>query len=375
MLIDDEPLITMGLKKVIQWERLDLVCAGAFSSSKLALEALLKNPVDVLVIDMKMPEFSGIDVIRILRQHGLHTKCIILSVHDDFSLIHQALPLGIENYLLKPVNVEELNSALEAAIAKIQSEQKQEQLLSVGMTAFCSSILTQWLYGKISQEGFFNRAALFDFFPGSGGYQALVLPPDCPEVERSALRAHLQDVLASSGGGFVSPGFQDAAGRWLMLCSFQSHAADLSSSLSAHRATLTPVAASLQQLPSLLAQTALRLSENALPAHPLVQRLETYMKAHYSEHLSLKLLASRMKVSPIYLGKLFSQEKGCTFSEYLKSLRMSEAKRLLSTSDLSIAEVAVKTGWSNENYFYTCFRNETGISPRQCQMHSKRPEG
>ena len=40
-----------------------------------------------------------------------------------------------------------------AALASLLDEQKQEQLLSVGMTAFCSSILTQWLYGKISQEG------------------------------------------------------------------------------------------------------------------------------------------------------------------------------------------------------------------------------
>ncbi|MNC74742.1 HTH-type transcriptional activator RhaR [compost metagenome] len=64
-----------------------------------------------------------------------------------------------------------------------------------------------------------------------------------------------------------------------------------------------------------------------------------------------------------YLGQVFKQQTGKTFREYLNDKRTEEAKRLLRQGRLSIAEIAVNTGYHNTDYFVSQFKRMTGVSP------------
>lgn len=91
--------------------------------------------------------------------------------------------------------------------------------------------------------------------------------------------------------------------------------------------------------------------------------IEDYIKNNYFENISLQSLADRAILSPIYFHKLFTERYGITPAKYVESVRISNAKHLLLTTNKSVAEIAEKCGFSSQSYFNYKFKEEQGISP------------
>ncbi|SFS53759.1 response regulator transcription factor [Marininema halotolerans] len=97
---------------------------------------------------------------------------------------------------------------------------------------------------------------------------------------------------------------------------------------------------------------------------PAKQALQ-YMLAHYQDPwLSLEKVATHVQRNASYLSHLLSRTQGKPFRELLADIRLTQAKRLLETTPLSISEIANQTGFSNANYFSRLFKKQTGCSPR-----------
>ena len=97
-----------------------------------------------------------------------------------------------------------------------------------------------------------------------------------------------------------------------------------------------------------------------------------YISQHYAEDLTLNMVADHVFLNREYLSRRFKQEVGSTFSEYLTSLRLKQAKELLETSSLRISEVAAQIGIPNISYFSTIFRKEFGCSPSEIRTKKSR---
>lgn len=94
-----------------------------------------------------------------------------------------------------------------------------------------------------------------------------------------------------------------------------------------------------------------------------------YMDQHYQEDLSLDELAEILAVNASYLSYIFKKETGSTVVQYLTSLRMEQACRLLKNRpDLTLEEIALQSGYNSTTYFHKIFRSRFGISPRQWQQ-------
>lgn len=111
IIVDDEPKIRKGLLKLLAaqegWE-----VTGVFEDVRSALKALYELEADVIVTDIKMPEVSGLDLIRQIRERNLNLPVIILSGYGNFSYAQKAIELGVTRYLLKPTDPRELLSVL-----------------------------------------------------------------------------------------------------------------------------------------------------------------------------------------------------------------------------------------------------------------------
>lgn len=94
-----------------------------------------------------------------------------------------------------------------------------------------------------------------------------------------------------------------------------------------------------------------------------MERVVQYINSNYSQELRLELLANIFGYNSAYLGKVFHQYTGENFNNYLDRIRISEAKRLLSTEEYKVYEVAELVGYSNINYFHNKFKKIVGISP------------
>ena len=93
--------------------------------------------------------------------------------------------------------------------------------------------------------------------------------------------------------------------------------------------------------------------------------LTRYLQAHLAEELSLSVLAEQFHLSPQYISQLFKSEIGVNFLAYLTNIRMEQAKKLLLTTSLSIADVAQQSGYGDYRVFTKVFRKSEGITPSQ----------
>ena len=97
--------------------------------------------------------------------------------------------------------------------------------------------------------------------------------------------------------------------------------------------------------------------------NPLVKKIIDYIDQNMSRNYSLEDVAATVGVSPFYMSKLFKEEMGETFINYVTDRRLDRTKKLLVETDLSIKEIAGQTGYSDQNYFSRQFKNKFGISP------------
>jgi len=97
----------------------------------------------------------------------------------------------------------------------------------------------------------------------------------------------------------------------------------------------------------------------------MVQRAKQYIGENYSKDISLDDVSREVDISPYYFSKVFKEEVGSSFIEYLTTMRMEEAKRLLKESDMSMKEICMKIGYADPNYFSRNFKKYEGITPTE----------
>jgi AraC-like DNA-binding protein len=95
----------------------------------------------------------------------------------------------------------------------------------------------------------------------------------------------------------------------------------------------------------------------------LIEDMKDYISAHLSENLSVKSLSKRASVSESYLMRIFKQKTDVTLHAYIMDARLSMAKYLLKTTDLSLKEIVSLTGFGSESYFTTAFKSKFFQSP------------
>lgn len=123
LIVDDEPLICKGLRLTIPWEELGAEVIGEAYNGVQALKLMKENPADLVLTDVKMPHMNGLEFVRRLHQEGCCAKVVMLSGYEEFAYVQSAMQYGVKNYLLKPVDAEELTVLI------------AEQLLEIALAA------------------------------------------------------------------------------------------------------------------------------------------------------------------------------------------------------------------------------------------------
>ncbi|VBB05291.1 transcription regulator hth arac- type [Lucifera butyrica] len=90
-----------------------------------------------------------------------------------------------------------------------------------------------------------------------------------------------------------------------------------------------------------------------------------YIVQNCHKNVSLEEIAQTIHLSPFYFSRLFKQEKGCNFVDYLTKARIEKAKRLLRNQDYTVVRVAAESGYQDASYFCRVFRHEVGVTPNQ----------
>lgn len=100
----------------------------------------------------------------------------------------------------------------------------------------------------------------------------------------------------------------------------------------------------------------------------VITEIRRYVNEHYNEGLTLNSLSKIYNFSPVYLGRLFKKETGVSFNEYLNSCRINAAKEYVCHSGYMMYEIADLVGYKDINYFYKCFKDSTGFTPKEYKV-------
>lgn len=122
VVIEDEAPIREGLEKIISKINKKYVVVGTAVNGAEGLQMIRELEPDLVLMDIRMPEMDGLTMLKKVRELGILCKAIILTAYSEFSYAQQAINLGIEGYLLKPLRVNELSTILDNVEKKIEEE-------------------------------------------------------------------------------------------------------------------------------------------------------------------------------------------------------------------------------------------------------------
>lgn len=151
LLVDDEAIVRKGIQSYINRNRQDWHIVGEASNGREAIYMLEQVSVDVIIIDIRMPDMDGLTLMEEVRSRGLNCEVVVLSSYQDFDYANHALRYGAVRYLLKPVNPDELMEAISMAEFKVhqrilyeieQNQVERQQILLKQM------LLKQLLFGN-----------------------------------------------------------------------------------------------------------------------------------------------------------------------------------------------------------------------------------
>ena len=124
LLVDDEPDFLETLVKRLRKRKLEVFAA---SNGKDALELLKDTPVDVVVLDVKMPDMDGIETLRQIKKIRSGVEVIMLTGHASVEVAVQGMELGAFDYLMKPMDIDELLYKLQDAYKKKWCREEDEE--------------------------------------------------------------------------------------------------------------------------------------------------------------------------------------------------------------------------------------------------------
>lgn len=498
IIIDDEPIVREGLMRLLSWQDYQFEVFAQGTDGIDGLEKVLRYQPDLVLVDVKMPGMSGLELIRKAREQGFKGSFIILTGFSDFEFAKTAISLGVRDYLLKPIDEDELAENLCSIVKELEEKKNlnyrnemneqtaiQEMLrrlvlyhkekdslyqqiksyrFNFNYTTFCVAVLCNQGKNEETIIEYPSKEKLELMLKGIDNIESITIEDKWVLIGKGIAYqdllhkllvnneklntiynekyficmghdvAHWEDIHYSyecarllSEYQFIFYNEESVTIQALKECKgividnlfemicFQIEIGDhdslgnsfekieeycklkllkesdvkmlLSHNLFLLRSTLEdryeqkrgefPEYAELSVLikgsPNL--KELLKNATNyckvlsqiiaATGAENVIKRVHAYVEKNYHKDLKLEGIAKIFNYNSAYLGKLFKKEMGENFNNFLDHIRIENAKKMLSETDLKVYQVSERVGYSNIDYFYSKFKRYVGVSPKE----------
>jgi two-component system, response regulator YesN len=386
MIADDEDIIREGIKQCVDWEGLGLQVVAEAEDGEEALELALHHTVHIALVDLNMPIMHGIELMKRLREQLPDCKIIVITGHDEFVFAQESIRLQVNDYILKPAEPKQLmqvlrgvRDELNAVRERNQHLQQASRQISKNFPLLRERFCQEWLDGNLTREEILEQLHFLQLplerpeLIGIIRWRWEAHPSGMGEKERQLFLFAIENIAAELLEKYPKVIFRDAAGLIVILLWHDEGERMLAGVEAAVRCHLKiavevgiqPVEGEIEELAFSYRKCRAELAKEQ-PLSPLVRRAKQYILEHYSEYgLTLEAMAGSLQASPVYLSRLFKQELGESFGTYLTQIRVRKAAQLLHSTEMSIHEVAERSGYETQHYFSTSFKKQTGVSPLQ----------
>lgn len=430
MIADDERITQKTLKLLIEknFPDIDIV---AIACNGIELVAMVQQyKPDIAIVDITMPGMSGLDAIELLHDKQFKTKFVINTAYGEFEFAKKAVGLKVEAYILKPEYQDqtiETIRRLKESVYEEQSQQASQQRLHKTMQhmeyVLENEIMSSIFLNTPDEESFRQYCEIHGIEFGTGTVVSMpsfligkqkFYQADMVQIRKSLNRIlsnccnylcninannlclfiFLQDDISKNwnvwleelmsvvlenlrkdfgivlkvGVGRIYRKFDDMAKAYheslialedkkqCRICFYQERT-EAERSIAGSSTAKNPI-----QNPDLIYKN---------PDNIYVSYAMKYIDTMYSKSLSLEEVADEIGVSSYYLSRLFKQELGLTFVEYLTNVRMKNAISFIKNTKMPLSEIANKVGYNSTTYFTRVLKKYTGKKMTDIRMETR----
>lgn len=157
MIIDDEPNIRNGLKTLIDWEKLHCTLIGEAKDGVEGIAQIQLKKPDLVIVDIKMPEVDGIELIETITKMRLETQFIVLSGYQDFNYAKRAMECHVNHYILKPIDEDLLASKVKEIYDNLVHDMKKQKELKHQCQLSKEQMIQYLVMGDESVHSYLNH--------------------------------------------------------------------------------------------------------------------------------------------------------------------------------------------------------------------------
>ncbi len=403
LIVDDETLVRLAIRSLADWASYGYDLRLEAGNGLQAMDILAREPVDLVVTDLKMPGMDGFGLMKAMGDAGFTIPVVVLSAYNDYESVRRAFKLGARDYIVKTeMRIESILGTFADALADApEPPQARERPLQQEET------LLALVRGETPKE----RPTL-DELGWRAAAQLIVLlsplePPalDSGDAERHArvtqgIHGLLEQTLKSfEGAAYV----QTAPEEYCLLLTFDTldlgkqrtqvealisrlqgamHTyfnLRLAVGISASGVRFSGIAEQYREAQHDLREQLRQSAKKRAPAVKAVARgysqavtdALAFMQENYAEEITLKTISEHVCLSESYFSALFSREVKASFVDTLTSIRIQHAKVLLQTTHLKVYEVAAQVGFLSNEHFCRMFKKSTGTTPHAYKNASR----
>ena len=384
-LCEDEYAIRARIKKSINWEQYGFALVGEAGDGETALPMIRETKPDILLTDIRMPFMDGLTLAKQVKQELPEIKIIVLSGYDDFNYAKQAISIGVEEYLLKPVTSDTLIVELTKVADVINRSQKLNR--DTDQELFISNMLDA---SRKLAEQFFSAKEQAQKEPEKKPEDELdIRKVDVHSISQERVQEFLNGGNAAETETFVRSYFESMGEGMLesvMLRQYvlvkamfitaaflekfgleKEKTTDVLGELSNPAAFADSVDHAREYMVRLLALAVEQRGLLADRGHAeLIEEAKRYIRENYrNEDMSLQTVAAHVNVSSNHFSAIFKKETGETFIDYLTSVRIEKAKELLCCTSMKTSDVGFEVGYRDPHYFSSIFKKTVGRPPKE----------
>lgn len=216
-LVEDEVVVRETIKRMIPWEQYGFELVGEAADGEMALPLILKSRPDLLITDIKMPFMDGLTLSKLVKKELPDLKIVILSGYDDFNYAKQAISIGVDDYLLKPITKNAFIERLQEIHERYEHEKTQKEYYEkfrLEMQEYEKNASRDFFESLVRAdsdlEEIYQRADKLNLDIVAEAYNVLIFSPDTQDGSGSLAEGYSQweaDVHKKIGNYFLNHPF------------------------------------------------------------------------------------------------------------------------------------------------------------------------
>ncbi|MEN2984558.1 MAG: response regulator [Dictyoglomaceae bacterium] len=184
IIIDDEPLIRKGLRKIIDWNNFGFNIIGDAENGIDGYKKICSLNPDLCIIDIKMPGMDGLSLIEKIKNKNINTKIIILTGYPEFEYAKKAIDLGVETYLLKPIDPEILAEKIKKIYLELEREKSIKKLINKSIEFTKEKIIEKLIKRELEGISIEELEKMYNINFTWKAYQVILIEPNNEEIFR-----------------------------------------------------------------------------------------------------------------------------------------------------------------------------------------------